>query len=156
MDISRLKNESDARICAKMMAESEPWRTLQRDEAASYKIMIDPIREVYIAKQDDSVVGFVVLVMQGAFVGYIQSICVAPINRGQGVGKKLMTYAESRIFQQSPNAFICVSSFNPRVQTLYQNLGYETIGEIKDYIVSGHSEILMRKSIGAINDFVQK
>jgi hypothetical protein len=29
-------------------------------------------------------------------------------------------------------------------------MGYEVIGELKDYIVAGHSEILLRKSTGPL------
>jgi ribosomal protein S18 acetylase RimI-like enzyme len=43
-----------------------------------------------------------------------------------------------------------VSSFNPRARELYERLGYEFIGELKDYLVRGHSELLMRKTIGPI------
>ncbi|MEM7335917.1 MAG: GNAT family N-acetyltransferase [Chloroflexota bacterium] len=150
MEISRLQNDAEAQICAKMMAKSEPWVTLQRDEQASSNMITDPLREVYLAKQGEEIQGFVVIVMQGAFVGYIQSICVAPDVRGQGIGKKLMTFAEERIFRDAPNVFICVSSFNPRVQSLYLKLGYQLIGEIKDYIVKGHSEMLLRKTVGPI------
>ena len=66
---------------------------------------------------------------------------------------QLMAFAEQRILSETPNVFICVSSFNPDAQRLYQRLGYEVIGELRDYIVAGHSEILLRKSIAPLNDF---
>jgi hypothetical protein len=31
--------------------------------------------------------------------------------------------------------------------------GYEVIGELKDYIVPGHSEILLRKTIAPLTEF---
>jgi ribosomal protein S18 acetylase RimI-like enzyme len=61
-----------------------------------------------------------------------------------------MAYAEARIFRDTPNVFICVSSFNPRAQAFYRRLGYEVIGELRDYVVRGHSEWLLRKSIGPL------
>jgi len=33
---------------------------------------------------------------------------------------------------------------------LYERLGYEVVGELKDYIVPGHSEMLLRKTIGPL------
>jgi [ribosomal protein S18]-alanine N-acetyltransferase len=48
---------------------------------------------------------------------------------------------------------MCVSSFNQAAGRLYQRLGYTMIGELTDYIVAGHSEILLRKSIGPLNEF---
>ena len=61
-----------------MMADSEPWLTLLRDYVASLEILTDPSREVYLAMVGSEIAGFTVLIMNGAFVGYLQSICVAP------------------------------------------------------------------------------
>ena len=169
--IGKLQNATEAGICARMMASTEPWITLQRDHDAALKIISDPVREVYdrglksvsdparevyVARSHNDIAGFIVLVMQGAFVGYIQSICVAPEWRSKGIGSSLIAFAERRIFNDSPNVFMCVSSFNPRAQRLYERLGYEVIGELKDYIVRGHSEILLRKSIGPRAEFEKR
>lgn len=43
--------------------------------------------------------------------------------------------------------FLCVSSFNPRARALYERLGYELIGELKDFVIDGASELLMRKRL---------
>jgi ribosomal protein S18 acetylase RimI-like enzyme len=136
-----------------MMAASEPWITLRRDYDASLKIIIDPSREVYLATHDDEIIGFAVLNMHGALVGYLQSVCVSREWRGKGVGSELMDYVEKRILTETPNVFICVSSFNGRVQKLYERRGYEVVGELKDWIVAGHSEILLRKTTGPLTGF---
>jgi ribosomal protein S18 acetylase RimI-like enzyme len=52
--------------------------------------------------------------------------------------------------QQTANVFMCVSSFNIEAKRLYIRLGYEVVGELRDYIVAGHSEILLRKTIGPL------
>jgi ribosomal protein S18 acetylase RimI-like enzyme len=152
-EIGRLRHAAEAEVCARMMAKSEPWITLQRDFDTSLGMITDRSREVYLATIDGQVAGFIVLVMRGAFVGYIQSICVAPEWRGQGIGSQLMAYAERRIFSETPNAFICVSSFNRGARRLYERLGYEVIGELEDYIIRGHSEILLRKTIAPWREF---
>jgi ribosomal protein S18 acetylase RimI-like enzyme len=136
-----------------MMANSEPWITLRRDYDASLKILTDPSREVSLAMVGDEIVGFTILTMHGAFVGYLQSVCVAPQWRGKGFGSKLMDYVEKRILSETPNVFICVSSFNGRVQKLYERRGYEVVGELKNWIVPGHSEILLRKTIAPLTEF---
>ena len=138
------------------MASSEPWITLGRTYEDSYRILRDPAREVYVALDDASsadprVAGFTILVMQGAFVGYIQSIAVRPEWRGRGLGTALVEFAERRILRETPNVFICVSSFNPRARQLYERLGYHVIGELTDFVVRGHSEILMRKTTGPLD-----
>jgi ribosomal protein S18 acetylase RimI-like enzyme len=93
--------------------------------------------------------------MSGALVGYIQTVGVMPEWRNKGVGSKLVKFAEDVIFTRAPNVFMCVSSFNEKAQELYKRLGYETIGELKDYIVPGHSEILLRKSVAPIREFTR-
>ncbi len=153
IDIRRPGRRADAEICARMMANSEPWITLRRDYDASLKILIDPSREVYLAMVGDEIVGFTILTMHGAFVGYIQSVCVAPQWRGKGIGSELMDYVEKRILSETPNIFICVSSFNERVQKLYERRGYKVVGELKNWIVPDHSEILLRKTIAPLMEF---
>jgi ribosomal protein S18 acetylase RimI-like enzyme len=91
--------------------------------------------------------------MVGAFVGYIQTVLVAASEQGKGIGSKLVAYAEDRIFSESPNSFLCVSSFNTDARRLYERLGYEYVGELTDYLVRGHSELLFRKTRGAWSDF---
>jgi ribosomal protein S18 acetylase RimI-like enzyme len=141
------------------MAASDPWRRLGRTFDESYRILRDPSREVYVALEpsaDDEprVAGFTILVMQGAFIGYIQSVAVRGDCRGRGIGTALIEFAERRILRDSPNVFICVSSFNPDARRLYERLGYSVVGELTDYIVRGHSEILLRKTIGPLAEFV--
>jgi len=153
LEIRPLAGRDEAGECARMMAASEPWITLRRDRAAALAVLTDPQRETYGAFRDGRLAGFVVLVMRGAFIGYIQSVCVAPGLRGQGIGGRLMRFAEERILRETPNVFLCVSSFNPDARRLYERLGYEVVGELRDYIVAGHAEILMRKSTGPLTQF---
>jgi ribosomal protein S18 acetylase RimI-like enzyme len=138
-----------------MMAQSEPWKTLGRDYEASLRSISDPAKEVYVALLDGKVAGFVVINMHGAFVGYIQSVCVAPGQRGNGIGSALLEYAEQRILREAPNVFVCVSSFNSGARRLYERLGYAVVGELRDYIVKDHSEILLRKTIGPLQGFTR-
>ncbi|MGD2148409.1 MAG: GNAT family N-acetyltransferase [Anaerolineae bacterium] len=154
-EIRRLRDASEAEVCARMMADSEPWITLRRDYNASLEIMSDPMREVYVALVDAEIVGFVVLLMHGVFVGYVQSVGVAPQWRGRGIGTRLVAFAERRIFGDAPNVFITVSSFNMGAQRLYERLGYEVVGELEGFIIPGHSELLFRKTIGPLTEFTK-
>ncbi|MCP4549896.1 MAG: GNAT family N-acetyltransferase [bacterium] len=148
-----MADKIEAGICARMMSTTEPWITLQRDFDSALEIMFDPEREVYVALQDDEIAGFAILAMQGPFRGYLQSLAVAPSRRNRGIGHKLLTYIEERVFGETPNVFVCASSFNPGARRLYEKCGYELIGELKGWIVPGHSEFLLRKSIGSITGF---
>jgi len=156
--IRPLSTDAEARECAEIMSSSDPWRRLGRTFDQSYAMLRDPAREVYVALDEQSrdsdarVAGFTILIMHGAFVGYLQSVAVRAEWRGRGLGTELIAWAERRIFREQPNVFICVSSFNPDALRLYERLGYKVVGELTDYIVRGHSEILLRKTTGPMAD----
>ncbi len=157
MEIRKIMGAEEAEVCARMMAASEPWITLRRDYEILLRIVANPAREVYVAVGDGKeITGFIMLNMHGGFIGYIQSICIAPGWRNMGIGSQLMAFAEKRIFKETPNVFICVSSFNPNARRLYERLGYEVVGELKEYIVPGHSEILLRKTIAPLAEFNER
>ncbi len=148
--IRPLAGEKEGRRCAEMMCSTEPWITIGRNFDESLAIIRDSTREVYVADTNGRIEGFIVLNMRGAFVGYIQTVCVDSSARGAGLGTQLVQFAEKRIFAETPNVFLCVSSFNPRARQLYERLGYELIGELKEYLIRGESELLMRKTIGPL------
>ncbi|HQR94202.1 MAG: hypothetical protein B7Y15_02120 [Bacteroidetes bacterium 24-39-8] len=144
--------------CARLMAESEPWISLNRSFEDGMILMQQPVDEIqaFIAMEASSPLGFVVIKLKGAFVGYIQVIAVSPQARGKGIGSLLLDYVEAIIFQNSPNAFICVSSFNHRARKLYESRGYQLLGTLDNYLENGFSEHLLRKTLGSINDFRAK
>jgi ribosomal-protein-alanine N-acetyltransferase len=153
MEIRPLASDEDAQACARLMAGSEPWITLGRGYEASLAILRDAGKERYVARDGKNLAGFLILNMTGAFAGYIQTVCVARELRGHGVGTRLVAFAEERIFRESPNVFLCVSSFNHDARRLYERLGYRAVGELTDYLVPGHSELLMRKTVGPLDGF---
>lgn len=153
MSIRRLQGPAEAEACARMMCSTEPWLTIGRAYDECHAGITDPAREVYVAVHDNDIAGFIVVVLQGAFIGYIQAICVAPAARSQGIGTRLIDFAEARIGQVSPNVFLCVSDFNPRARALYERRGYQLVGELKDYLIRGHSELLMRKTTGPLREY---
>ena len=149
--IQKIQYAQEADWCAALMASSEPWITLGRSQEDALQLIQDPLREAYVTAVGNELVGFIIIVMQGAFIGYIQSIAIAPGWRNQGIGSQLLRFAEAQIFSQTPNVFICVSSFNPKAQRWYERLGYEIVGTLNDYIIPGQAEILLRKSIAPLN-----
>lgn len=149
-EIRPIRGEDDARRCAQMMCSTAPWITMGRTFDQSLAIVQDATREVYVAGDAGQLLGFIILSMRGAFVGYIQIVCVDDRARGRGVGTRLIEFAEQRIFRDAPNVFLCVSSFNDRARALYERLGYEKVGELKNYLIDGASEFLMRKTIGPL------
>ncbi|MEY4386160.1 MAG: hypothetical protein RLY20_1443 [Verrucomicrobiota bacterium] len=145
-----LKDAEEARFCAAFISNSEPWLTLGFIFDQAVQRLTNPDREVFVATVDGQIVGALVLDLAGLLNGYVQILAVAPSWRSQGIGQQIVAWAEERIFRQSPNVFLCVSSFNHQAQQFYLRLGYQNVGELPDLLVNGHSEILMRKTRGPL------
>lgn len=154
IEIGHLAGDAEARACAEMMASSDPWVFFGRTFEQCLARVTNPAGEVWVARSDGKPLGFIILLLEGAFVGYIQIVVVAAEARGSGIGSRLVAFAEERIFRQFPNVFLCVSSINPRARQLYERLGYTLVGELDDYLVRGYSEFLMRKSAGPLAEFL--
>lgn len=150
LNISRVSTREENLSCAEIMATSEPWITLGMDAEHVIGTFNDPLNEVYAAYIKDEIVGTFVLQTKGAFSGYLKSIAVKPGWRGKKLGATMMEFIEKEIFSTCANLFLCVSSFNAEAQKFYVKLGYKKIGVLENYLVEGHDEILMRKSIAPI------
>jgi ribosomal protein S18 acetylase RimI-like enzyme len=135
------------------MASSDPWVTLGVTHAHALAALSSPGREVFVAKAGDTVVGVAAVVMQGVLTGYLQTLAVAESSRGSGVGAAPLDFVERRVFREKPNVFLFVSTFNSRARKFYEAHGYELVGEVKDFLVRGYGECLMRKSIGPLHGF---
>ena len=135
------------RAAARLLAASDPWHKLGLTSKHCLKSFKIPYRETWLAAADHGIAGLVTITMYGTFRGYIQSLFVAESFRGSGVGAGLLARAEKIIFKKAPNVFLCVSSFNKGAQRFYRRMGYVRVGVLKDFVVSGQDEILMRKTI---------
>src|SRR5438046_7544954 len=100
--IRPLQGPAEARACADMMARSEPWITLKRGFEFNLKLLNDSTRELYVATIGEAIAGFVILNLLGPLRGYVQTLGVMPDWRKQGIGAKLMAFAEERIFRECP------------------------------------------------------
>ncbi|MCI4441992.1 MAG: GNAT family N-acetyltransferase [Lentimicrobium sp.] len=140
-------------FCALMMAKTDPWITLEMNYEQCLKAFDGPLKEIYVIQYENEIAGFVILQIAGTFKGYIQTICISENFRGKGFGKKLLQFCEERILKISPNIFICVSSFNKGAIKLYYDFGFKLIGELKDFVKEGYTELLLRKTYGPIIGF---
>jgi ribosomal protein S18 acetylase RimI-like enzyme len=153
LNITLLTSRDDLDWCARVMSTNDPWLTLGRDYDACVAVLRNPTKERYVVRADGARAGLLILDMTGPFPGYIQTIAVAAEARNRGIGTKTVAWAEQRIFRESPNAFICVSSFNPDAQRLYERLGFEKVGILTHFFVDGHHESLLRKTRGSWDAF---
>jgi ribosomal protein S18 acetylase RimI-like enzyme len=139
--------EDDFDWCARLMAGSEPWITLRRGLEECRVALRRAGSELFVARERDRPAGFILIHPYGC-VGspYIQSVAVAEGGRGRGIGSQLIAFVEREMAARR-FIFLCVSSFNRRAQELYRRLGYQRVGELPDYIVEGHSELLLCKKL---------
>lgn len=146
--IKQTTDPVDFVACANIMVQTAPWITLGMSLEDCSKAFEGAYREVFVLRKGNEIAAFFIIQPQGSFKGYIQTIAVAEAYRGLGFGTRILDFCEDRILKYSPNMFICVSSFNDGALKLYTRFGFEKVGELKDFIKTGFTEILLRKTVG--------
>jgi ribosomal-protein-alanine N-acetyltransferase len=153
MEIKKAHTNTELDTCALLMSSLEPFVTLNIQYEKARAGMEGDSKEVYMAIVDGQFAGFMVLMFAGVLRGYLQTLCIDPAYQGQGIGTALIRLGEERFAKEFPNVFICVSPFNMGAQKLYYRLGYEKIGELKDHIIAGADEYILRKQLCPIAEF---
>jgi [ribosomal protein S18]-alanine N-acetyltransferase len=140
--------DADRPWAASLMASQDPWTTLGVGYDACLRNCMDPGLDLYIAKVGADPCGILLIHPKG-FAGspYIKSIATDPAQRNTGAGLVMMHFAEERYGHMTGHLALCVSSFNSRAKLFYERLGYVQVGELKDYIMPGASEMLMVKKV---------
>lgn len=134
---------------ARLMVSIEPWITLQRDLAGCRATLTRPGSELFVARGRDTEepLGFILLAPYGfAASPYVACFAVSPEAQGQRVGSQLLAFAE-HLYRGRDHMFLLVSSFNHQAQQFYIRHGYQPVGELPNYIVPGHSELIFYKPI---------
>ena len=152
-EIRRARSHRELEQSAAIMAGTDPWITLKLGYEGLLRGLERPTVDKRVADLHGEVIGIVTILMEGPVTGYIGSLAVGSGWRGRGIGAELLRDAEQFIFRSRPNVFICVSSFNEGAERFYARCGYERIGEIRDYLVRGHSEYIMRKTLGPWSEY---
>jgi [ribosomal protein S18]-alanine N-acetyltransferase len=147
-------SELDAALCRHLILGSDPWVTLQYDDGDIQAIVrAAKTDHLLVARMGDAIVGFA-LSAPGILLGeYLKILVVDDTYRIQGIGRRLMEALEQRAFRHWPNVYLCVSDFNRSARLFYQRLGYEEVGLLKDLLLPGKGEVLLRKSIASWRGF---
>ena len=140
----------DISACARWIAETPLWQrygVTERSMSESFTKRLRDGATIYVVERAGAVLGVIWIVARGAFnrSGYIRLIGVRPDERGHGVGRALMEYAEAQLFADAPEIFLLVSDFNTDAQRFYERLGYRQAGVLDDYVVRGVSEVVFWK-----------
>jgi ribosomal protein S18 acetylase RimI-like enzyme len=108
-------------------------------------------KEMFVAVNDEGeCVGFIWFVWGGAFHSfpYLHIIAVKDEFRGQGIGKRLLSFFEEAVFPEYSKVFLVVADFNPDAKRLYERLGYRQVAALPGLYKEGVTEYLMMKERG--------
>ncbi|HEY5627512.1 MAG TPA: GNAT family N-acetyltransferase [Nitrospira sp.] len=146
---------NDRNAVIELLTESEPWKTLGYGQEDWGKLFSPtPHGRESIVVDREGTVAAIAIVRQKFLLGdYLELLGVADSARGKGIGRELLTYVETLVFQRTKNLFACVSDFNMGAREFYKKQGYKEIGPMPNFLIPGSAEILLRKTIGpARND----
>lgn len=135
---------------AEMLAVSEPWLSLKFSVTAltNYLMRDDPALHRYAITVDEKPAGVICVRYPWLRGPYIELFGVSPTQRGKGIGKQVLAWAEVEASREAKNLWVLTSSFNHQALNFYQSHGFYPIGPIQGLVTPEHDEILLRKCLG--------
>ena len=142
--------------CARWIAATPLWQRYHVTESSISKRLSQALEggaTIFVAERAGDVLGFLWLVERGAFDhnDYVRLIGVRPGERGHGIGRALMEFAEEQSRARGRDLFLLVSDFNTDAQRFYQRLGFHQVGLLEDYVIPGIGELIYRKRFDRTN-----
>lgn len=101
-------------------------------------------RHVSVIEHQDEIIGVIILAKTDE--GFLlDNIAVHPRYQGQGIGRKLLVFAEEQAQKQGFNAiYLCTNVVMTENQALYSKIGYREYDRRNE---KGYSRVYMRKSL---------
>ncbi|MDA8211848.1 MAG: GNAT family N-acetyltransferase [Clostridia bacterium] len=143
---------NDFPVLARIISTTEAWTCYGIDYNQALGLFENMEDSIILAEKANQVTGFITLRPNGVgnIGAYIRMVAVAEPFRCQGIGNKLIDYAANLAFQQIPNLFLICSVENTKAQRFYERVGFKKVGILSDLVVTGHDEILYRKTGGTL------
>jgi len=140
----------DRDAVVRLLAESEPWKTLgyTQDDWGRIFCPTPQGRESFVLEREGMVAAIAILRQRFLLGDYLELLGVADWARSKGHGKALLAYVESLVFGRTKNLFACVSDFNVAARSFYKKQGYQEIGPMPNFLIPGSAEMLLRKTAG--------
>jgi ribosomal protein S18 acetylase RimI-like enzyme len=151
MDVSIVRgNHGHLEDCVEALVHSEMAKVYYPTRESAESLLKEGIekQEIYVALDERfGCVGYIWFAASKMFYRfpYIGQIAVRKEFRGQGIGKKLISFVEEIAFKDWPRLFITVSDFNKRAKKLYEEIGFEEVGFVPDLFKDGVAEHVMVK-----------
>ena len=146
----RAMRPEDRDTVIRLLADSDPWKTLGYDEK-DWSRIFSPIpqgRESFVADMGGQVAGIAIIRPKFLLGDYLELLGVAGWARHQGTGRQLLAHVEALVFARTKNLFACVSDFNAGARDFYRKQGFQEIGPMPNFLIPGSAEILLRKTAG--------
>ena len=139
-----------ALVIAEVLSISEPWLSLKFSAAALAKYLMrdDAALHRYVIAVDGKPAGVICVRYPWLRGPYIELFGVSPEQRGKGIGKQVLAWAEAEASREAKNLWVLTSSFNHKALSFYQSQGFHPIGPIQGLVTPEHDEILLRKCLG--------
>ena len=138
--------------CASILQNSELGTVYFSNEEKTAALLHQAFaqRELFVALDDhEDCLGFMYLMPKGVFGSYpyLHILAVKEECRNLGIGRQMIRYFEENASDYaSTKCFLTVDDFNPRARKLYESLGYQCVGELKDFYKKGVTSYLMMKA----------
>ncbi len=138
--------------CVNILQNSELGSVYFSDFKKAFDLLLHASaqRELFAALDDnEDCLGFVYFMPKGVLGSYpyLHLIAVKEEYRNLGIGKQLIKYFEENSSDySSAKYFLTVDDFNPQACKLYESLGYQRVGELKDFYKKGITSYIMMKT----------
>lgn len=154
MEIRPLR-PADIPELALMLSVLEPWTYYGVDAAAwERSLKAIPKDELgYVGLAEGQIVAYVQFTLGGTFAlsGYVRTLAVRAGQKGGGLGRQILSFAEQMILTRGPNVFLLCSARNTAAQAFYKAIGYVEAGRLPAYVLPTEEEIIFRKTAGPIH-----
>lgn len=143
-------SDGDAARIGELLAAIDPWRALGSSPAAlaRYLRRDDPALNRYVVRPGDGgeIAGVVCVRYPWLRGPYIELLGLADRHQGQGIGRRILQWAETEARRESRNLWVVTSAFNHQARRFYRRHGFYEVGPLNGLVDPGQDEILLRKS----------
>ena len=144
--------EKDVDLCVDILQNTELGTVYFSNRKKTEDLLLYALaqRLLFVAQNDnEDCLGFMYFMPKGVFGSYpyLHIVAVKEGFRKLGIGKQLIKYFEENSSDySSTKCFLTVDDFNPQAKKLYESLGYQRIGELKDFYKDGITSYIMMKT----------
>ncbi len=141
----RLAEEKDIKTVADIEAECF---TTPETESSVRSVIENSVYEAFVAEVDNEIVGHIITMSTVGDMD-ILSVAVRPVFRKKGIGQKLMENLIAKAYENNIyDVFLEVRKSNIAAISLYEKMGFEKIGERKNfYDLPKEDAVLMKKTV---------